>query len=93
MVLFFNASLYISKIQKNSILDVFLLLAVKKIKTSKRSSKAGHMATSQLWSIQIQKEVISTQNSQAVKKGCGLQKARVRKDVKFKVHVVAKKWL
>ena len=31
------------------------------------------------------------QNSQAVKKECGLQKAMVKKDVKSKV--VAKKWL
>ena len=38
---FLNASSYISKIRKNSALDLLLLSAVKK-KTSKRSSKAGH---------------------------------------------------
>ena len=41
--------------------------------------------------IQIQKEVISNQNSQAVKKGAAPKKAMVKKDVKSKV--AAKRWL
>ena len=45
----------------------------------------------QLWHKQIQKEVKSNPNSQAVKKSAALKMAMMKKDVKSKV--AAKKWL